>query len=115
MQVGGRVLSGTLGRQRGTARPIAAAFGCELEIDPRWNDYDSDDIPEHHSATAARLQPHYRYCGHHAGGVWMDGGDADLVQRAGAPAHAGSVVGDIPMSDGAEPQSSIRKPSLIVT
>jgi broad specificity phosphatase PhoE len=49
-----RILSGTLGRQRGTAAPIAARFGHELAIDRRWDEYDSDDILEHHSTTAVR-------------------------------------------------------------
>lgn len=49
-----RVISGGLGRQRGTAEPIAAAFGATVEIDPRWDEYGSDDILEHHSDTAVR-------------------------------------------------------------
>jgi broad specificity phosphatase PhoE len=58
LQAGGltvdRVLSGALGRQRGTAEPIAAAFGHPVEVDPRWDEYDSDDIMEHHSDHPAR-------------------------------------------------------------
>lgn len=50
----GVVLSGGLGRQRQTAEPIAAALGCELELDSRWDEYDSDDILSHHSNSPVR-------------------------------------------------------------
>jgi broad specificity phosphatase PhoE len=49
-----RVLSGSMGRQRDTAAAIAAAFGTTAEVDARWNEYDADDILEHHSDTAVR-------------------------------------------------------------
>jgi broad specificity phosphatase PhoE len=48
------VLSGSLERQRASAEPIAAAVRREVEIDPRWNEYDSDDILTHHSTTPLR-------------------------------------------------------------
>jgi broad specificity phosphatase PhoE len=48
------VLSGSLSRQRGTAEPIASAYHRALEIDPRWDEYDSDDILARHSSTRAR-------------------------------------------------------------
>jgi broad specificity phosphatase PhoE len=51
-----RVISGTLRRQVDTAGPIAAAFGLEVEIDERWNEYSADDILRHHSTTDARLE-----------------------------------------------------------
>jgi broad specificity phosphatase PhoE len=47
-------ISGGLGRQRATAAPIAAALGLDLEIDPRWDEYDSDDILSHHSTSRVR-------------------------------------------------------------
>jgi broad specificity phosphatase PhoE len=47
-------LSGALGRQRATAEPIAAALGRDLELDSRWDEYDSDDILAHHSTSAVR-------------------------------------------------------------
>jgi broad specificity phosphatase PhoE len=47
-------ISGGLGRQRATAEPIAAALGLDLEIDPRWDEYDSDDILSHHSTSLVR-------------------------------------------------------------
>jgi broad specificity phosphatase PhoE len=49
-----RILSGSLARQRDTAVPAAAQLGREVSIDPRWNEYDIDDILAHHSVTAAR-------------------------------------------------------------
>jgi broad specificity phosphatase PhoE len=49
-----RVVSGSLGRQRGTCVPIAVVAGCPVEVDPRWDEYDSDDILEHHSTSAVR-------------------------------------------------------------
>jgi broad specificity phosphatase PhoE len=51
-----RVISGTLQRQLDTAGPIAAAFGREVEVDERWNEYSADDILGHHSTTEARLE-----------------------------------------------------------
>jgi broad specificity phosphatase PhoE len=49
-----RVASGSLARQRGTAEPIAAAAGCPLEVDPRWDEYRSEDILVHHSTSPVR-------------------------------------------------------------
>ena len=52
-----RVLSGGLVRQRDTAAAIAAAAGVgDVEVDPRWDEYASDDILTHHSDVAARLE-----------------------------------------------------------
>src|SRR5439155_25415355 len=48
------VVSGSLVRQRDTAEPIAAAAGCPVTIDPRWDEYDSDDILTHHSTSNVR-------------------------------------------------------------
>ena len=50
-----RVVSGSLARQRDTAAPIAAAARRETAVDPRWNEYDADDILAAHSDTAVRL------------------------------------------------------------
>jgi broad specificity phosphatase PhoE len=47
-----RVVSGDMARQRDTA----AAFGREVEIDPRWNEYAADDILAHHSGSDVRLE-----------------------------------------------------------
>jgi broad specificity phosphatase PhoE len=44
------VVSGSLRRQRDTALP----FG-EPAIDPRWDEYDAEDVIAHHSVSTARL------------------------------------------------------------
>jgi broad specificity phosphatase PhoE len=46
-----RVVSGRPARQRDTA----AALG-EFAVDPRWDEYDADDILAHHSGSGARLE-----------------------------------------------------------
>jgi broad specificity phosphatase PhoE len=48
------VVSGSMTRQRGTAEPVAATMGCALEIDPRWDEFDSADVFAHHSSSAIR-------------------------------------------------------------
>jgi broad specificity phosphatase PhoE len=48
-----RVVSGSLHRQRDTARPWAS--GDALSVDERWNEYDDDDVLSHHSSSVARL------------------------------------------------------------
>ena len=53
---GDRVISGGLRRQRDTASPCAAAFGVELEIDERWDEYTDRDILEHHALLPAGLE-----------------------------------------------------------
>jgi broad specificity phosphatase PhoE len=53
-----RVLSGTLRRQRDTAVPCAAAQGVEVELDPRWNEYEDRDILTHHSDALVGLERH---------------------------------------------------------
>ena len=45
-----RIISGSLRRQIETAGPAVAAFAGEPEIDPRWNEYDMDDIIAAHHA-----------------------------------------------------------------
>jgi broad specificity phosphatase PhoE len=51
-----RLLSGTLRRQRETAEPFAALGGAEIEIEPRWDEFDPDDVLTHHSDSTLRLQ-----------------------------------------------------------
>lgn len=48
------ILSGSLGRQMGTAEPAAALLEREVIVDARWNEYDMDDILSSHSDTSAR-------------------------------------------------------------
>jgi broad specificity phosphatase PhoE len=43
------VVSGSLERQKDTARPIADAIGAELRIDARWDEYVTRDILTYHS------------------------------------------------------------------
>src|SRR3954451_22603938 len=49
-----RVVSGSLLRQRDTAAPIAEAAGVPVTIDPRWDEYATDEILAAHSESAAR-------------------------------------------------------------
>ncbi|HEX8121095.1 MAG TPA: histidine phosphatase family protein [Solirubrobacteraceae bacterium] len=49
-----QAVSGSLERQKDTAAPIASAAGCELRIDPRWDEYVTEDILGHHSDTDIR-------------------------------------------------------------
>ncbi len=51
-----RLLSGTLRRQRETAAAFAAREAPEIEIEPRWDEFDSDDVLHHHSDSSLRLQ-----------------------------------------------------------
>jgi broad specificity phosphatase PhoE len=53
-----RLISGTLRRQRETAAAFTALGGPELEIEPRWDEFDSEDILRHHSDLAVRLEGH---------------------------------------------------------
>ena len=45
-----RVVTGSLRRQRDTAR------GWSASVDPRWNEYDYADVLSHHSTTPARVE-----------------------------------------------------------
>jgi broad specificity phosphatase PhoE len=49
-----RIVSGSLRRQRDTAEPVAAALRRQVTIDPRWNEYEMDEILANHSTTSAR-------------------------------------------------------------
>jgi broad specificity phosphatase PhoE len=51
-----RVISGSLKRQRDTADPVAADWSIETTIDPRWDEYDADEILSRYSASPARTQ-----------------------------------------------------------
>ncbi|HEV2812185.1 MAG TPA: histidine phosphatase family protein [Solirubrobacteraceae bacterium] len=48
------VVSGSLDRQKDTARPIAEALGLDVVVDERWNEYVTEDILVHHSDTLVR-------------------------------------------------------------
>jgi broad specificity phosphatase PhoE len=49
-----RIVSGSLRRQRDTAEPVAAALRRRVTVDPRWNEYEMDEILARHSTTSAR-------------------------------------------------------------
>jgi broad specificity phosphatase PhoE len=51
-----RLLSGTLRRQQETAAAFAAHGAPELEVEPRWDEFDPDDVLTHHSDSALRIQ-----------------------------------------------------------
>jgi broad specificity phosphatase PhoE len=51
-----RLLSGTLRRQRETAAAFAAHGAPALEVEPRWDEFDADDVLTHHSDSALRIQ-----------------------------------------------------------
>jgi len=48
-----RLVSGSLRRQAETAAPFGDA--AELEVDPRWDEYDANAVLAHHAETAVRL------------------------------------------------------------
>lgn len=50
---GGRVVSGDLRRQLDTAELLGAGA---VEVDPRWNEFDSEDLIVNHSGGEVRLQ-----------------------------------------------------------
>jgi broad specificity phosphatase PhoE len=45
-----RVLSGSLARQQDTAAPLAERFGRQTEVDPRWNEYESEELIASHAS-----------------------------------------------------------------
>jgi broad specificity phosphatase PhoE len=51
-----RLISGTLRRQRETAAAFTALGAPELKTEPRWDEFDSEDILLHHSEDAVRLE-----------------------------------------------------------
>jgi broad specificity phosphatase PhoE len=50
-----RVAGGTARRQLDTAAPCAAERGLEVEVDPRWNEYETEEVLEHHGEAAVSL------------------------------------------------------------
>lgn len=49
------VAAGSARRQQDTAAPGAAEHGLEVEIDPRWNEYETEEVLKHHGAAAVSL------------------------------------------------------------
>jgi broad specificity phosphatase PhoE len=51
-----RLVAGTLRRQRETASAFAAVGAPELEIEPRWDEFDLNQVLTHHGGSAMRLE-----------------------------------------------------------
>jgi broad specificity phosphatase PhoE len=51
-----RLISGTLRRQQETAAPFVALGAPAVETEPRWDEFDPDDVLHHHSDTTLRLE-----------------------------------------------------------
>jgi broad specificity phosphatase PhoE len=51
-----RLLSGTLRRQQETAAAFRALGAPALEVEPRWDEFNTDDVLTHHSDSALRIQ-----------------------------------------------------------
>ena len=49
------VAAGTARRQQDTAAPCAAERGLEVGIDPRWNEYETEEVLAHHGQEAVSL------------------------------------------------------------
>jgi broad specificity phosphatase PhoE len=52
----GRLLSGTPRRQRETAAAFVSLGAPAPEVEPRWDEFDPDDVLDHHGDSAVRLQ-----------------------------------------------------------
>lgn len=50
-----RIVAGTARRQRETAAPLALARGLEIEVDERWNEYETEEVLVHHGQEAVSL------------------------------------------------------------
>ncbi len=50
-----RLLSGTLRRQRETADAFAT-LGVELEVEPRWDEFEADEVLRHHGDSTVHLE-----------------------------------------------------------
>lgn len=49
------VAAGSARRQQDTAAPCAAERGLEVEVDPRWNEYETGEVLQHHAQEAVSL------------------------------------------------------------
>lgn len=72
-----RLLSGALVRQRDTAAPIARATGLDVEIDARFDEYDSDGIVAAYAQVAEPPQTNkeFQRILETALAAWVDAGD----------------------------------------
>lgn len=51
-----RIAAGTARRQRETAEPVALGRSLEIEVDERWNEYETDEVLAHHAKEAVSLE-----------------------------------------------------------
>jgi broad specificity phosphatase PhoE len=51
-----RIAAGSARRQRETAEPVAIASGLEIETDPRWNEYETEEVLAHHAKELVSLE-----------------------------------------------------------
>jgi broad specificity phosphatase PhoE len=51
-----RLYSGTLRRQQETAAAFRALGAPALEVEPRWDEFNTDDVLTHHSDSSLRIQ-----------------------------------------------------------
>lgn len=50
-----RIVAGSARRQLDTAAPLAARLGLEVGVDPRWNEYETERVLEHHGSAPVGL------------------------------------------------------------
>jgi broad specificity phosphatase PhoE len=97
-----RLLSGGLVRQRDTAAAIARATGLDVEIDARFDEYDSDGIVAAHASVteAPASNRDFQRILEAALAAWIDGGDA-IAEGESWPLFAArtrDAVGDLARS-----------------
>jgi len=96
-----RIVSGGLRRQRGTAAPAAAAFGCEPVVDARWDEYAMDQILATYSRTPVRASvtepgqattsAEYQHLLDQALGAWIAAGEDSAGGCESWPAFSARV------------------------
>jgi broad specificity phosphatase PhoE len=94
-----RIAAGSARRQRETAEPCAIDLGLEIEVDERWNEYETDEVLANHARAEVSLD------GSGPGGEITSGDfqpvlDAALDDwvRAGADSAAGQAWPDFSAS-----------------
>jgi broad specificity phosphatase PhoE len=50
-----RIGAGTARRQRDTAQPLARERGLEIDVDERWNEYETEEVLVHHGQQSVSL------------------------------------------------------------